>query len=85
MSVLVSFALVYTLTDTLFWDVPGDVLEATIWPLSLQLRFLGARDKFHPSRFTPTCGWKGVVLSLSPSLSLSVSEGIGTALVLPWV
>ena len=28
MSVLVSFAVFYTVTDALLWDVPGDVLAA---------------------------------------------------------
>ena len=47
MSVLVSFALFYTVTDTLFWDLPGDVLAAPAsalcgWKgvnLSLSFRF----------------------------------------------
>ena len=38
MSALVSFAGFYTVTHTLFWDLPGDVLAATALVLWLERR-----------------------------------------------
>ena len=55
-------------------------IRSPAFDLSLHLVSLGPRDIFHLSRFPPTCGGKGVILSLSLSLSVSLSTVLGQVL-----
>ena len=66
-SLLVSIALFYTMTNTLVWDAPGDVLAASA---SALCGWKGVNSLSLSLSLSALCGWTGVN-SLSLSLSLS--------------